>query len=183
MNYIDLSEHVISSTNILHDVPTDWVQDYLEQQWELYTYGVSINVPENYTHPHIKVVTHCLMALDDIRYHTVCSVLVNNLPAFFYIMGGRYGMGYCTIYALNIDSCKLYITYLAEMVVDTYYRHTGFISSYLPPVTIEDITNNEDTYIITATEDVPHLTKWGKVRYGQRWSRDNPERLWVPVTP
>lgn len=127
--YRDIKDQVIERTHSLKDVaykihhlPLGWYTTLLNYRYEL----------SHTEHPSIECITHALMHLDDRRYNIVFSVLVDGVPAFLFLGGGREGRDNQHYYPLNNEACKKCVQYMVELVPEAAPKP-------LPPEVGEDV--------------------------------------------
>lgn len=119
MRYIDIKDHVISTSYRLSTVPRSVVDDIIG------TYYNDIDL-DHYTHewehPSIKYVTHAFMypkikshsgAYIGGLYYQVISIVVDEEPAIVVVSADSY----CNHYTLDVDAAKAFCEYLIEMCV------------------------------------------------------------------
>ena len=150
MNYAEIKDQVVEVTHSLRYVPSHWVEDFIGEQWELRGYDVySLRYQ---THPSISCSVHAFMRYDSRRYYIVCSVLVDGIPAFLFIKGGREGSDYQQQYILDMGATKQYVHYLAALYVELAVPPNIFLPEYLPPVGEID---KEDALVVGQQESIP----------------------------
>lgn len=174
MRYIDIKNQVITTSTSLH-LPDELVELYLTKQWELrdlYFHSWDIRGEQ---HPSIKSLVHAMMHYDSRRYWTVQTVLVDDVPAFFYIKGGREGSDYFHGYILDKDATKQYIKYMAVVALGKWItERTGFLPEYLPEVTDENLVGKYwDWNVVSEGEEISELNGRGSIqyRYGTTYKR------------
>jgi hypothetical protein len=90
MNYERIKHLVVEVTHSLKLVPGDAIKDMLGNDWELP--GLGVRLDPAYTHPSITCVVHLLGCVqpnlydgDDTTPCSICTVMVDEVPAFFFI--------------------------------------------------------------------------------------------------
>ena len=111
--YKDIKDLEVSRTHSLENVklalpylPLGTRTDLLHYVWDI----------GNSEHPLIECVTHAFMRLDDRRYNTIFSVLVDGVPAFLFMAAGREGRDVQNYYPLNNEACKQCVKYMIELI-------------------------------------------------------------------
>lgn len=156
MRYVDIKDHVISISHHIDLMPVNLMEELLS-----YLGGVpsGIHALRDREHTRIKRITHAEMYTGMDNYHVVCSLLMDDVPAFFFVAGGLYGESYYRYYILNVEACKVFARYLIEE------------SSF------------NDLEEVEVVDDIPDLTGFHGVEilYGATYSRDNTDRKWVKL--
>lgn len=144
MRYSEIKDKVIDTTGLVSKVspnimpsfsdrylipPTYLVGNYIQRQRERLGVYPFHDIPVY--HPNIEYVTHSLMIRDQRRYYYLTSVLVDSIPAFFFIGGGREATDHEHYYILSKGATKQYIKYLAR----EYLKQEGAPSAgRMPPI-------------------------------------------------
>lgn len=107
--------------------PTYQVGNYISRQRERLGVYPFYDIP--LYHPDIEYLPHSLMINDQRRYYYLTSVLVDTIPAFFFIGGGREATDHEHYYILSKGATKQYIKYLAR----EYLVQEGVPRERMPP--------------------------------------------------
>lgn len=197
MRYSQIKHKVIDTTDLVSKVspdimpsfsdrhlipPTHLVGDYIQRQRErlgVYRcYGIPLH------HPDIEYVPHSLMIRDQRRYYYLTSVLVDTIPAFFFIGGGREASDHEHYYILSKGATKQYIKYLAR----EYLKQEGApCGGRMPPV-YDGYLNlkrwgQECIYQVGPDDDISYgvdIDSW-RLEYGVPYYWDDEIRQWAPI--
>jgi hypothetical protein len=126
MDYTHIHGKIITTTHSLKLIPTAQLEGVLGQ------FATINSLVREMQHQAITVVVHAFMASGLHRYDTVCTVLVDNVPAFFFHTTKGPDEEYADCYVLHAPAYREYVRYVLEMVEDAAI-------GYVEEVTHEDI--------------------------------------------
>ncbi len=151
MKYEDIKDLETSRTHSLYNVRAALPFLPLGAHTELLSHRYEIGRSE---HPSIETILHTSMELDSNHCITIFSVLVDGVPAFWFIANGRGDKANQHYYPLNTQACKQCVNYLVELVLEVPVE-------VLPPEVSED-------------EDIEALTEFNgvKILYGGKYYLD-----------
>jgi hypothetical protein len=179
MDYEDIKDQVVEVTHNLWYAPLHWIEDFIHEQWELR--GYSVDSLRYRTHPSIQCAIHAFMRYDSRRHYIALSVLVDGVPAFLHIEGGREGSDYVQHYILNMEATKQYVQYLAALFVEVAVPPDVFLPEYLPPVGEIDMG---DALVIGERDDIPSSLYYFSeyARLGKAYTYDRLCDTWMEST-
>lgn len=159
MNYKDLSEKVISTTHNMYLVPTVVMDDLVGDNWYLPSIvnddGFLVDIEDH----RLDCVTHTRKGDDsnyqwfteaplteDYFYH-MCSVLVDGIPAFFYIYlrhikcSAPWHHEYTQLFILNTTATKEFMQIVVSMYLDRITIEDGVVVQHVTELDdLEDLT-------------------------------------------
>lgn len=120
MKYSDIKDMVAYTTDSLSVIPGGVVWDMLTDEWARYlpSGGAPDTLPDM-THPRIKCIIH-LEYRNRLLYYRLCSVLVDGVPAFFYVskVEDDYSDKYNKTYVLDMELTKVFLMLIVQLVLE-----------------------------------------------------------------
>lgn len=145
MRYADISQHVLSRTHSLKVLPSRVVQDVIGYQ-SLYTNDINTAIKDEdflrgVQDSRIECLTHSFKYTSKKDNYHVCTVLLGNVPAFFFIRVVTDGLPYTNTYMLDVPTAREFV----RLLVSLYLKET------------EDICVVTPYQMVSSTDSIPEL--------------------------
>lgn len=163
MNYEQIKDHVVRVDNTLEVVPVKLLDELVSKVDEYLS--IDLWAVHEAELPGIQCIVHALMDYDMGRYHAVGTVVMNDVPAFYFTAGGREGEDHYNYYVLDAAATKAFIKYLIHVWVGK---------------ALDDVELTE----VQVIDDVPELSEFygERIQYGTRHYYNCYAGCYVPDT-
>jgi hypothetical protein len=150
MNYEQIKSHVVRVDRTLEVLPVKLLDELVSKVDEYLS--IDLWALHEVELPGIQCIIHALMDYDMRRYHAVGTVVMNDVPAFYYTAGGREGEDHYNYYVLDVVATKAFIKCLINVSIGK---------------ALDDVELTQ----VRVVDDVPELSEFygEKIKYGTRY--------------